>query len=454
MRSLRNGCHPGRTGSSAPPHGIASDTGEAAETRKDRAGKPVSVRKKERIMLTGKHVLLGVTGGIAAYKACELASALVKQHADVNVIMTEHATRFVQPLTFDALTHNRTVTDTFDRQHAWEIEHISLADKADAVIIAPATANIIAKLAAGFADDMLTTTVLASKAPKLIAPAMNTNMYENPVTQHNLELLRGYGWEIIGPDSGRLACGATGSGKMSDPSVLLEAVEHAISHTRDMKGLSVLVTAGPTREAIDPVRYLTNHSSGRMGYAVAKAAANRGADVTLVSGPVDLPKPRYVKTVDVTSADEMFRAVTALAPGMDLIIKAAAVADFRPASTAADKIKKEAGAVPALRLEETEDILAWLGSHRQPSQVLCGFSMETRDMLANSRKKLEKKHLDLIAANNLKEAGAGFQVDTNVLTLIRADGERKLPLMSKYGAAQALLDELLSIRGEKQAHRE
>ncbi len=401
-------------------------------------------------MLKGKHVLLGVTGGIAAYKACELASALVRQHADVNVIMTANATQFVQPLTFDALTHNRTVTDTFDRQHAWEIEHISLAEKADVVIIAPATANVIAKFANGLADDMLTTTVLASKAPKLIAPAMNTNMYENPVTQHNLDLLRTYDWEIIGPASGRLACGAVGSGKLVDPSVLLEAVDHAVSHEKDMVGLRVLVTAGPTQEAIDPVRFLTNHSSGRMGYAIAKAAAARGAEVTLVSGPVHLPKPGYVRTYDIVSAEDMFCAVRDLAPDMDFVIKAAAVADFRPARVSGDKIKKTSGDThPSLPLEETTDILAWLGSHRRPGQVLCGFSMETRDMIENSRKKLAKKHVDLIAANNLKEEGAGFEVGTNVLTLISAEDERALPLMSKYDAAQALLDELLAIRRKK-----
>ncbi len=405
-------------------------------------------------MLKGKHVLLGVTGGIAAYKACELASALVKQHADVNVIMTRNATEFVTPLTFDALTHNRTVIDTFDRQHSYEIEHISLADKADVVIIAPASANVIAKLANGIADDMLTTTMLACKAPKLIAPAMNTNMYEAPATQRNLEILRGDGWEIIEPDSGRLACGTTGKGKLVSPERLLEAVDHTIAHDKDLTGLHLLVTAGPTQEALDPVRYLTNHSSGKMGYAIAEAAAQRGAKVTLVSGVTNLQRPNYMEVVDIVSAKDMFEAVTSRAPQLDVIIKAAAVADFRPAQYVDDKIKKDHGETDlSIPLERTDDILAWLGVHKGEfpeagpgSQTLCGFSMETRDMLENSRKKLAKKNLDMIAANNVKVAGAGFAVDTNVLTLITKDSEQELPLMSKFDAANALLDEVLKIR--------
>ena len=405
-------------------------------------------------MLKGKNVLLGVTGGIAAYKACELASALVKQHADVNVIMTKNATEFVAPLTFDALTHNRTVTDTFDRMHSYEIEHISLAEKADVIVIAPASANVIAKLANGLADDMLTTTVLASRAVKLIAPAMNTNMYENPVTQHNLEVLKGYGWEIIGPDSGRLACGTTGRGKMVSPERLLDAVEHAIAHEKDMAGVKLMVTAGPTQEAVDPVRYLTNHSSGKMGYAIATAAARRGAEVTLVSGRTGLERPGYMEVVDVVSAGDMYEAVTARAEGMDMIVKAAAVADFRPAVCAEDKIKKTGTEEDAaIALERTDDILAWLGAHKGAEQVLCGFSMETKDMLENSRRKLTKKNLDIIAANNLKEAGAGFRVDTNLLTLIRPEEEKVLPLMTKYEAANVLLDELMRIRKEKRSLR-
>ncbi|MCR4652394.1 MAG: bifunctional phosphopantothenoylcysteine decarboxylase/phosphopantothenate--cysteine ligase CoaBC [Eubacterium sp.] len=405
-------------------------------------------------MLKEKNVLLGVTGGIAAYKACELASALVKQHADVNVIMTKNATEFVAPLTFDALTHNRTVTDTFDRMHSYEIEHISLAEKADVIVIAPASANVIAKLANGLADDMLTTTVLASRAVKLIAPAMNTNMYENPVTQHNLEVLKGYGWEIIGPDSGRLACGTTGRGKMVSPERLLDAVEHAIAHEKDMAGVKLMVTAGPTQEAVDPVRYLTNHSSGKMGYAIATAAARRGAEVTLVSGRTGLDRPGYMEVVDVVSAGDMYEAVTARAEGMDMIVKAAAVADFRPAVCAEDKIKKTGTEEDAtIALERTDDILAWLGAHKGAEQVLCGFSMETKDMLENSRRKLTKKNLDIIAANNLKEAGAGFRVDTNLLTLIRPEEEKVLPLMTKYEAANVLLDELMRIRKEKRSLR-
>ena len=397
-------------------------------------------------MLTGKHVLLGVTGGIAAYKACDLASKLMKQHAVVHVIETKNATEFVTPLTFDALTHQRTVVDTFDRQHSYEIEHISLAEQADVVMIAPASADVIAKLANGLADDMLTTTVLACTCPKLIAPAMNTNMYMNPVTQHNLELLRQYGWEIIEPEEGHLACGITGKGKLVSPEVLREAIDHAIAHEKDMKGMKLLVTAGPTRESLDPVRYLTNHSTGKMGYAIAEAAAQRGAKVTLVSGPTDLARPRYGKVIDIITAEDMYQAVTSQAPKQDIIIKAAAVADFRPTETAGDKLKKADIKDWSIPLEQTRDILAYLGEHKLEGQTLCGFSMETRDMLGNSRKKLEKKNLDMICANNLKQEGAGFGVDTNVLTLITKDSERELPLLSKYDAANALLDEILSIR--------
>lgn len=404
-------------------------------------------------MLTGKHVLLGVTGGIAAYKACELASALMKQHADVNVVMTEHATQFVAPLTFDALTHNRTVVDTFDRQHSYEIEHIALADKADVVMIAPASADVIAKLACGIADDMLTTTVLACTCPKLIAPAMNSNMYNSPATQRNLRQLAEDGFEIIEPECGRLACGATGKGKLASPEVLLEAIDHAIARSKDMSGLKVLVTAGPTRENLDPVRYLTNRSSGKMGYAIASAASQRGAEVTLVSGPTSIPKPHYVKIVDIESAQDMYDAVTSAAPDQDIIIKAAAVADFRPAHMEADKIKKMgAGDKPSLELEKTRDILGYLGEHKGDyrgtgkGQILCGFSMETEHMVENSREKLRKKNLDMIAANNVKESGAGFAVDTNRLTLISKDKEETLPLMSKYDAANALLDRLVKMQ--------
>ena len=398
-------------------------------------------------MLKGKTVLLGVTGGIACYKSANLASALVKQGANVQVLMTKNATEFIGPHTFESLTGNRVSVDTFDRNYQFQVEHIALADQADLVLVAPATANVLAKLAHGLADDMLTTTILACNCPKIAAPAMNTKMYENPVTQDNLDILRKYGWEIVEPASGRLACGAVGKGKMPEPEDLLETVLHALSHEKDMTGLKVLVTAGPTREALDPVRYLTNHSTGKMGYAIAKAAAARGASVTLVSGPVNLKKPPYMEVVDIVSAQDMFDTVTSRAPDQDIIIKAAAVADYRPATVAEDKIKKSGtDADLSLPLARTSDILAWLGEHRAPGQFLCGFSMETRDMVDNSRKKLEKKHIDLIAANNLKQEGAGFGVDTNLLTLIAADGAKELPLMSKEEAAHALLDEIMGRR--------
>lgn len=396
-------------------------------------------------MLNGKHIVLGVTGGIACYKACELASLLVKQHADVQVIMTENATKFVTPITFEQLTGNKALTDTFDRNFVHSVEHISVADKADMVIIAPATANIIAKLAHGIADDMLTTTVLACRCPKAIAPSMNTAMLENPVTQDNIETLRHYGWEIIEPDSGRLACGAVGKGKLPTPERLLEAVLHTAAHEKDMKGMKVLVTAGPTREALDPVRYLTNHSSGKMGYAIAKAASRRGAEVTLVSGKTDLAKPAYVNVVDITTAQDMYDAVMAEAESADVIIKAAAVADYRPASVSDNKIKKTDGDM-SIPLERTKDILKTLGENKKDGQFLCGFSMETENMIENSRAKLARKNLDMIAANNVKVDGAGFGVDTNILTLITEDDQKQLPIMSKDEAANALLDEILSKR--------
>ena len=390
-------------------------------------------------MLQGKTIVLGVTGGIAAYKAASLASALVKQHADVQVLMTGNATKFITPLTFEQLTGNKALVDTFDRNFQNSVEHIAVADRADFVLIAPATANVIAKLAHGLADDMLTTTVLACDCPKAIAPAMNTKMYENPVTQDNLAALRRYGWEVVEPTSGRLACGAVGKGKLPEPETLLETVLHAAAHEKDLAGKRVLVTAGPTQEALDPVRYLTNHSSGRMGYAIAKAAARRGADVTLVSGRVDLPRPGYMEIVDIVSAQDMYEAVTSRAPEMDIVIKAAAVADYRPATVADNKMKKS-DADLSIPLERTMDILGTLGKNKHPGQFLCGFSMETENMLENSRKKLQKKNLDMIAANNLKVSGAGFGVETNVLTLITPDSEAELPLMSKDAAADALLD--------------
>ena len=394
-------------------------------------------------MLRGKTIVLGVSGGIACYKAAALASMLVKQHADVQVLMTENATRFVTEITFEQLTGNKALVDTFDRNFVHSVEHVAVADRADFVLIAPATANVIAKLAHGIADDMLTTTVLACRCPKAVAPAMNTAMYENPVTQDNLETLRRYGWEVIEPGSGHLACGAEGKGRLPEPEELLETCLHAAAHEKDMTGRRVLVTAGPTREALDPVRYLTNRSSGRMGYAVAKAAARRGAEVTLVSGPVSLPKPGYVRVVDVESAQDMYDAVTGLAPEADIVIKAAAVADYRPETVAENKIKKSDGEM-AIPLARTKDILAALGKSRREGQFLCGFSMETENLLENSRAKLKKKGLDMIAANNVKVPGAGFGVETNVLTLITKDGETELPLMSKDAAADALLDAILA----------
>lgn len=396
-------------------------------------------------MLRGKTVLLGVTGGIAAYKAAALTSALVKQHANVEVVMTANATQFVTPLTFEQLSGNRVVTDTFDRNFSFHVAHISLAEKADAVLIAPSTANVCAKLAHGIADDMLTSTVLACRCPKLIAPAMNTNMYENPVTQNNLETLRGYGWNVIEPASGRLACGSVGKGKMPEPETLLETLLHEIAFKKDYAGKKVLVTAGPTQEAVDPVRYLTNHSSGKMGYAIARAATMRGAEVTLVSGVTALEPPAFVKTVPVVSASEMFDAVTSLAPQADYIFKAAAVADYTPAEYSTEKKKKQDGDL-SVPLTRTKDILAFLGRNRRPGQVICGFSMETESLLENSRAKLTRKNADMICANSLRTEGAGFGVDTNVITLITAQDTTELPLQSKDTAAHAILDKALSLQ--------
>ncbi len=404
-------------------------------------------------MLKGKTVLLGVSSSIAAYKAASLASLLVKQHANVHVLMTQNATRFISPMVFETLTGNKAPVDTFDRCFQFDVEHISLAKQADVVMVAPATANVAAKLAHGIADDMLTTTVLACKCPRLLSPAMNTQMYENPVTKDNLRILREYGWQVVEPASGHLACGDSGKGKLPEPEVLLDWILQTIAREKDMAGLKVLVTAGPTQEALDPVRYLTNHSSGKMGYAIAKAAARRGAQVTLITGPTALERPRFVETVEIVSAEDMFREVTARAPEQDIIIKAAAVADYTPVQVAQDKVKKSDNDL-CIPLKRTQDILQTLGDHRREGQFLCGFSMETRDMVENSRKKLEKKHVDMIAANNLKEAGAGFAVDTNLLTLITRDGEKSLSLMSKDEAADVLLTEILRLRDLKNHPRE
>ena len=399
-------------------------------------------------MLQGKTVLLGVTGSIAAYKIAYLASALKKLHAQVHVLMTKNATNFINPITFESLTGNKCLVDTFDRNFQFQVEHVSIAKQADVVMIAPASANVIGKLAHGIADDMLTTTIMACKCKKIISPAMNTNMYENPIVQDNLAILQHYGYEVIEPASGYLACGDTGAGKMPEPEMLLEYILREIAKEKDLSGRKVLVTAGPTQEAIDPVRYITNHSSGKMGYALAKAAMLRGAQVTLVSGPCAIEPPPFVKLVPIVTAKEMFDAVTSVSLEQDIIIKAAAVADYRPAKVFDDKVKKQEGQM-SIELEKTDDILQYLGDNRVPGQFLCGFSMETQNMLGNSRAKLGKKHLDMVAANNLKVAGAGFQGDTNVLTLITQDEDVSLQLMSKEDAANIILDKILSIMKER-----
>ena len=393
-------------------------------------------------MLEGKTVLLGVTGSIAAYKIAYLASALKKQQADVHVLMTRNATNFINPITFETLTGNKCLVDTFDRNFQFQVEHVSIAKKADVVMIAPASANVIGKLAHGIADDMLTTTIMACRCKKFISPAMNTNMFENPIVQDNLKTLEHYGYEVIDPAVGYLACGDTGAGKMPEPETLLNYILRECACEKDMKGLKVLVTAGPTQEAIDPVRYITNHSSGKMGYAIAKMAMLRGADVTLVSGRTALAPPPFVRVVPVLTARDMYEAVTSVSQEQDIIIKAAAVADYRPASVSDEKIKKKDDDM-SIALERTDDILKYLGEHKPDGQFLCGFSMETENMIGNSRVKLTRKNLDMVAANNVKMAGAGFQGDTNVLTLITQDEEVSLPLMSKEDAAGKILDKIL-----------
>ena len=398
-------------------------------------------KNEEVLMLKGKTVVLGVTGGIAAYKIANLASMLVKQHANVRVIMTQNATNFITPTTFETLTGKKCLVDTFDRNFEFQVEHVSLAKQADIFMIAPATANVIAKVAHGLADDMLTTTFLACRSPKYIVPAMNTQMYENPITQDNLNICRKYGMHVIEPASGYLACGDTGAGKMPEPETLFEYILQELACEKDLAGKKVLVTAGPTREAIDPVRYITNHSTGKMGYAIARAAARRGAEVILVSGPVDLKAPLGVRLVPVISAKDMFDAVTSVSAEQDAIIKAAAVADYRPAVVGAEKTKKSDGNMN-IELERTDDILAWLGAHRREGQVLCGFSMETQNMLENSRAKLAKKNVDMIVANSLRTVGAGFGTDTNLVTVITKDGAEELELMSKDQVAHELLNRI------------
>ena len=393
-------------------------------------------------MLRGKTVLLGVSGSIAAYKIANLASALMKQHATVHVLMTKNATNFINPITFESLTGNKCLVDTFDRNFQFQVEHVALATAADVVMVAPASANVIGKIAHGIADDMLTTTVMACRCPKILAPAMNTNMFENPVVQDNLKILQKYGWEIVQPAVGYLACGATGAGKMAEPEILLEYINREIARKKDLAGKKILVTAGPTQESIDPVRYVTNHSSGKMGYALAKVCMQRGAQVTLVTGPTQIPEPMFVDVVKITTAREMFEAVTARAADQDIIIKASAVADYRPKEVKNEKVKKSSSEI-SLEMEKTDDILKFLGEHKREGQFLCGFSMETENMVENSRKKLEKKNLDLVVANNLKVEGAGFLGDTNVVTLISKDKEVSLPKMSKEETADHILDAIL-----------
>ncbi len=393
-------------------------------------------------MLKGKTVVLGVTGSIAAYKIAGLASRLVKKHADVHVIMTENATHFINPITFETLTGNKCLVDTFDRNFEFHVEHVALAKRADVMMIAPASANVIGKIANGIADDMLTTTVMACKAEKFISPAMNTNMYENPIVQDNLRKLKDFGYKIIEPDSGYLACGDTGTGKMPSEETLEQYILRKLAREKDLAGKKILITAGPTREALDPVRFISNRSTGKMGYALANQAMLRGAEVLLVTGPVQLAPPPFVKVVPVESAAQMYRAVTDACQEADIIIKSAAVADYRPAQIADNKIKKKDNDM-SIPLTRTEDILAWLGEHRRKGQFICGFSMETENMLENSRKKLEKKHIDMIVANNVKQQGAGFGTDTNIVTLITKQEEMTLPLLTKEEAADRIYDAII-----------
>ena len=393
-------------------------------------------------MLKGKTVVLAVSGSIAAYKIASLASALKKLHANVQVLMTKNAVNFINPITFESLTGNKCLVDTFDRNFQYSVEHVALAKQADVVLVAPASANVIGKIAHGIADDMLTTTVMACKCKKIIAPAMNTNMFDNPILQDNLKILEHYGYEVISPAVGYLACGDTGAGKMPEPELLLQYILREIAYEKDMQGKRVLVTAGPTQEAIDPVRFITNHSTGKMGYAIAKMCMLRGAEVTLVSGPTSIAKPEFVHVVDVVTAKEMYEEVTKRAKDQDIIIKAAAVADYRPKSVSSEKMKKKDDDL-AISMERTDDILKFLGEHKKEHQFLCGFSMETENMLENSRKKLEKKHLDMIVANNLKVEGAGFAGDTNVVTIITGQEEVSLGKMTKEETALRILDEIL-----------
>lgn len=393
--------------------------------------------------MKGKTVVLGITGSIAAYKMANVASALIKRGADVHVIMTENATKFIHPITFETLTNHKCLVETFDRNFQFHVAHVSLAKQADVMLVAPASANVIGKMAHGIADDMLTTTVLACKAPILVAPAMNTNMLENAIVQENIEYLRQHGMTIIQPDAGRLACGDTGSGKLAKEETLIEYIEYALVKEKDLAGKKVLVTAGPTQEAIDPVRYITNHSSGKMGYAIAKAARSRGAKVTLVSGKTNLETPLGVNRIDVVSAKEMFEAVTLRAPEQDIIVKAAAVADYRPSQIAEQKMKKSEGSM-AIELERTDDILQYVGERKKENQLICGFAMETEHLLERAEEKRKRKNLDMIVANSISQEGAGFQGDTNIVTIITEDGQKPIAKMSKDAIAHVILDELVN----------
>lgn len=390
-------------------------------------------------MLQNKHIVLAITGSIAAYKIASLASMLKKLHAEITVLMTQNATNFINPITFETLTGSKCLVDTFDRNFQYSVEHVAIAKSADVVLVAPATANVIGKLANGLADDMLTTTVMACKCKKLISPAMNTNMFENPIVQDNIAKCKRFGMEIIDPAVGYLACGDTGAGKMPEPEILLEYILKEVLYEKDMTGQKVLVTAGPTREPIDPVRYITNHSTGKMGYAIAKHCMQRGAEVTLVTGKTELAKPMFMNVIEIETAQEMFEAMKSCYEEQDIIIKSAAVADYRPANVAAEKMKKKDGDM-CIQLERTTDILGYLGQNKKPGQFLCGFSMETKNMLENSKEKLIRKNLDMIVANNLKQQGAGFGTDTNIVTLITKEGYQELPIMSKDEVAKELID--------------
>lgn len=396
-------------------------------------------------MLKDKHIILAVTGSIAAYKIANLASMLKKMNAKITVLMTANATNFINPITFETLTENKCLVDTFDRNFQYSVEHVAIAKSADVVLVAPATANVIGKLANGLADDMLTTTVMACRCKKIISPAMNTNMFENPIVQDNIAKLKHFGMEVIEPDTGYLACGDTGAGKMPSEDVLLEYILREVQFEKDLTGKRILVSAGPTCEPIDPVRFISNHSTGKMGYAIAKHCMRRGAEVTLVTGKTNLPKPMFMNVIDVTTAADMFDAVRENFECQDIVIKSAAVADYRPIDVAEDKIKKSDGDM-SIALERTTDILGYLGQHKRPDQFLCGFSMETKDMLENSKKKLVRKNVDMIVANNLKQTGAGFGTDTNIVTLITRDNAIELPIMSKDEVAKAIIDEIINLR--------